>query len=383
MGLRDPASVPVGSRRGRVAATGAWLLVVLGSSVAYALARASYTHEYSAVPWKRLLALDAPLPFGHRILVPWLARPVVAAGVSPQLVFGVVEAVAFALVLGFTAAALAVWLPKRRARAAALMIGVALVLVYVVPRRWPLLYPWDGPALAVLAISLWAAVRQHYWLALVATVVGAFNRETAVLVPLFVVALSLHDSRERPVAIAWAQLMLAGFIVARLTVTMVFPDNPGPPLHFTIGGGEYRVESNLRWLAKVRNWPWLLVYLGALVPAWPVVHRRVPGPLHRVALLGAAFLIASMVVANVYEPRAWGEGVYLICVGVTVGALSPKPFSRSGSAPHRLSLPSVPQRWLAILDRYTLLALLLGFSAFVLALRAWQFLPIAQWPMPH
>lgn len=383
MGLGHPGSAAAESRRSRVAGAAVWLLVVLGSSVAYAVARASYTHEYSAVPWKRLLALEAPLPFGHRVLVPWLAQPVVAAGVSPQLVFGVVEAVAFALVLGFTAATLAVWLSKRRARAAALMIGVALVLVYVAPRRWPLLYPWDGPALAVLAVSLWAAVRRHYWLALAVTVLGAFNRETAVLVPFFVVALCVHDSRERPVAIAWAQLMLAGFIVARLIVMLLLPDNPGPPLHFTIGGGEYRVESNLRWLAKARNWPWLLVYLGVLVPVWPVVHRRVPGPLHRVALLGAAFLVASMVVANVYEPRAWGEGVYLICVAVTVGALSPKPISRCGSAARRRSLPPVPQRWLANLDRYSLVALLLGFAAFVVTLRAWRFLPVAQWPMPH
>ena len=78
-----------------------------------------------------------------------------------------------------------------------------------------------------------------------------------------------------------------------------------------------------------------------------------------------------LVVANVYEPRAWGEAVYLVGLPAAMALLGRLPADRPGRP-----------RWLVIVDRHTLTVALLGFIAFVVALREWGFLPVAQWPMP-
>jgi len=369
--------VTTDASNGGVRGNGLWWASIVVAALGYAWARAVFTHEYSAVPWKRLLAMDAPLPFGHRVLIPWLAGPFVDAGISAGWVFGVVEAVAFVVVVGFSASAATQWLSGPRARVAAAMTGAMLPLVYVLPRKWPLLYPWDGPALAVLAVGVWAATRRRYWIVLLVAVVGALNRETALLVALVVLAMAAHDPEQRPVAVAWAQLIIAAVLATRLVVAMALPDNPGPPIHWTIGGrGEYRVFSNLRYLAAPRHWPWLVVYVGLLPLAWPWVRRRVPGQLHRTALVGATFFAASMLVANVYEPRAWGESVYLVGFAVAVGACR-------GTQPHVDDTEADGPPWLRRIDQLTLVAVALGFAVFVLALDAWHFLPVAQWPMPR
>ena len=304
------------------------------------------------------------------MLVPWLVKPLVEAGRSAGSVFAIVEGISFVVVVAASAGALCRWLPLRRARVGAAVVGLVLPLVYVVPRKWPLLYPWDGPALAVLAIAVWAAVRGRFGVACATAAIGAFNRETALLVVPLLLALHAHDPTRRRAAWAWAELTLALVILARIVVGTLLPDNPGPPLHFTIGRGEYRVLSNLRWLTKPAHWGWLVVYVGVLPLAWPLLRRRIPGPLHRVALVGLAYFFAALVVANVYEPRAWGESVYLVSLAVVAGMLSP-------SAPQ-----AAAPRWLAVVDRYAAPLMLVAFVVFVALLSAHRFLPVAQWPMP-
>lgn len=351
-----------------------WWVAGLLAALGYAWLRSVYTHEYSAVPWRRLLALNAPLPFGHRVLVPWLVGPWVERGIPVRHLFAAVEALSYAAVVWLTVASTRRWLSTTRARWAGVLVGAVLPLVYVAPRHWPLHYPWDGPALVVLAAAVWASGRHRYWIAWVVATIGALNRETAILVPLIVVAVGIEDRQQRPIALAWAQLIVGSVIVVRVAVAVLLPDNPGPPLHWTIGAGEYRVFSNLRWLANVRHWPSLVVYLGVLPLAWPVVRRAVPTSLRRVAMVGVAYFVGAMLVANVYEPRAWGESVLLVSIGAAVGLLRPRRDLTSSTA-------DVP-RWLRQLDRFAVPALLLGFAAFVLALTRWSFLPVAQWPPP-
>jgi len=348
----------------------AWLAIVAVGAVVYAGLRVTFTHEYSAAPWSKLLAFEAPLPFGHRVLVPFLVRPLVDAGRSPADVFAIVEGIAFAIVLVASAAALEHWLPRRRARAGAILIGLVLPLVYVLPRKWPLLYPWDGAALAVLAIAVWAAVRRRFAVACAAAALGAFNRETALLVVPLLLAVHAHDADARRRAWAWAELTVALVIVARIAIGVLLPDNPGPPLHFTIGRGDYRLFNNLRWLAKPSHWAWFVAYVGALPLVWPLLRRRIPGPLHRVALVGLAYFVAALVVANIYEPRAWGESVYLVSLAVVAGVL--------GRAEPSVTLP----RWLARVDRWAAPLMLIALALFVAALSRYRFLPVAQWPMP-
>lgn len=359
---------------------GARATALVVAAVGLAWAHLAFTREYGPASFAKLLALQAPLPFGHRVLIPWLARPLVDAGVAVRHVFAVVDAVSIAAVLWSVPAALRTWLGARRADVLAVLLVLFFALVYVVPRRWPLFYPWDMPALAVVSLGLLAVLRRRFGLATLLTFVGALNRETAILVP--ACALAVHVDTQGPARRelwAWLRAMVGLYLVARLGVALALPDNPGPPLHFTIGKGGYRVESNLAWFRQARHLAWLPVYLGGLPLLWPAVARRVPRALHRVGLVGLAWFLASMIVANVYEPRAYGESLLLMAAAAACGLLRPRQ-DPDPAATRPGDSTSDPR--LARLDRYAAPLLFIAFGVFVWALRQWRFLPVAQWPMP-
>ena len=80
-----------------------------------------------------------------------------------------------------------------------------------------------------------------------------------------------------------------------------------------------RVVHNLRWLRDANH---VLLILGgfSLLPAlWPVVARWMPAALRRIHLALVASVGGLLIVANVYEPRAFGEPLILAYVGVAVG----------------------------------------------------------------
>ena len=70
-----------------------WVAMLALALVAaiWAWLRISLNREYGPASWQTLIELRAPLPFGHRVLVPALLRPLVDAGVSIPWAFGLSE----------------------------------------------------------------------------------------------------------------------------------------------------------------------------------------------------------------------------------------------------------------------------------------------------
>jgi hypothetical protein len=355
-------------RRDETAAARAlsWGVVVVVATV-FAVVRLQLGEEYRHAPWDALLEGTAPRPFGHRVLMPWLARGLVAAtSMSTKAAFTALEAASAAGLL----VALRAALRTRRAPGPALGLAVGGVVVVgialVVPRQWPIFYPWDTPAIAavVAAVAL-AQRRRHGWLVFLA-MVAALNRESALLIPLVLVALRISDEPDRRGLWAWVAAGIGVVVLVRVGIELVRPDNPGPPLHFTVHGG-YRVHENLAWLGDAGHVLQALAWGGWLLLVWPWRARVAGWPWRRLGAVASLWLATAMVVANVYEPRAFGETVALGWLVVVAGP------------PHAASRRTPALRWFDVVSAWGPWLLL---AAIAVSLHHWAWLPIAQWPMP-
>ncbi len=282
----------------------------------YVAMRLHFNREYEGAPWQDLVAGTAKLPFGHRVLVPQLVRPFVRAGVSIEVAFAVTEWLAcIAAISGIDAVMRRFVAPKPAQVAAAAFVGV-LSLAFLLRFRWPIFYPWDTPAIACIAWGVaWAHGRRHGPL-LVLAGLGAANRESAVLLPLITVVLHLEPAHRKE-ALRSASLQLIGVVLVRFGVAVLWPISRGGAADLRVEG-MWRLDHNLQWLADPVH---ALAILGAfsfLPGLWIVLRAQMPVALRRLELVVVPVAAGLMVVANVYEPRAWGEPVTLLYLGVAV-----------------------------------------------------------------
>src|SRR5690606_20725827 len=139
-------------------------------------------------------------------------------------------------------------------------------------------------------------------------------------------ALALHVGSSRHVLsdirrlIAPTLAMLAACAAGRVAVAVALPDNPGKALHFAIGKNTPRWLHNLEWLADPVHWLWLPMYFALLPLAWALLWPQISGPHRRLGLVALAYFAALMPVANIYEPRVYGEILVLLYIPAAVAA---------------------------------------------------------------
>jgi len=280
--------------------------------------RFAMTRQFQPASWQALVDLRAPLPFGHRVLVPLLSRPFVDAGAPVAATFAVSEFLA-TIVLLFALRGLFVrFVPPRAAVLGALGFLGVLAFPLLLAHRWPIFYPWDAWALVATVLGLWAIVSERFALATVVVAIGATNRETVIVLPIVAVLLHLDDDAKRARALAWAGLMLVAFVTARAVVAAIVPGARGAALQTWVEG-ELRVLHNLRWLAAPER---ALQWLGSIAFApllWLAGRPRIPRAIARLEWIAIAGVTALLVVANVYEPRVYGELLAFTWVGAWIG----------------------------------------------------------------
>lgn len=279
--------------------------------------RLKFNREYDGASWDALVAGTAKLPFGHRVLIPWLVRPFVDAGVSIRAAFATTEWLAAIAALSGMEAALRRFIDERFARVGGFAFAAVLALVFLLPFRWPVFYPWDTPAIACIVWGVALAHGRRHGPLVVLAILGAANRESAVLLP-FITLVLLAGSEHRREAIRSASLQLAGVVLVRLAISVLIPVTKGGVVDLHING-MWRIDHNLQWLADPLH---ALPILGAfsLLPVlWIVVRADIPLALRRLEWIIIPAMAGLMVVANLYEPRAWGEPLTLLFLGVAVG----------------------------------------------------------------
>jgi hypothetical protein len=294
------------------------LLAFVLVAAAWAVLRLAMTRQYDPASWEMLVELRAPLPFGHRVLIPLVARPFVHAGVAIGTVFVVSEGLATVALLVLVRRTLARDLPERAARLGAFGVLGALAFALLLEHRWPIFYPWDAWAMVAVVAAVDAIRRERLALATAIVVIGAYNRESVALVPLLGVALRLDRSPLRP-TIAWAILTGLAYAAARASIDWIVPEAPGARLHVWFGD-ELRLLHNLRWLADLRHQLIWWASLAFLPLAWLAVRRWIPPDLHRTHVVALFGLGGLLVVANAYEPRVYAELIVLGWCAVWTGA---------------------------------------------------------------
>ncbi|MCY1011331.1 hypothetical protein OV079_38390 [Nannocystis pusilla] len=300
---------------------GALVLLAAG----WAALRLQMNGEYKGATWAQIAEFTAPLPFGHRPLMALVAWPLRAATDWPlALVWGVCEA----------AAALGLWFALRVALRPlvgarwdmffATCFFALLAFPFLLKHKWAVFYPWDTPAMAFTAAGLALVADRRFAAATALCFVAALNRESAALIPAAALALHVgssgHVLRDIRGMIRPALAMVAAFVAARLAVALALPDNPGPALHFAIGKNTPRWLHNLEWLAEPVHWLWLPMYFALLPLAWVLLWKTISADHRRLALVALAWFAGLMLVANIYEPRVYGELLVLLYVPVAAAA---------------------------------------------------------------
>lgn len=303
-------------------------LLVLWICASYATLRLEMNREF--IPWKDLLELTAPLPFGHRVLVPILALPLYrVTGWSPKTVFTMFE---FLSALGLWAACIYVlgqWMPTTRARAFATLFLLLLPFSFLLQHRWPIFYPFDTPAMAFTALGLGLISRSRWRLALAIAALAAFNRESAVLLPFC--AVFLHSHRELRRVAAWALAMSVAILASRKAISLALPNNAGDAIWLHVDG-RLRLVNNLDWLATPNHWLLLPSYFAFLPLAWPCLWSDIPSPLRRLTWVMGGYFLCLLVTANIYEPRVFGEILILLFVPLAVSISLKLDFLTQSSA---------------------------------------------------
>ena len=296
------------------------LFALLLAAAGYAALRLAMNREFAGAPWDELLAFTAAKPFGLRVLVPLLVWPLhTLLRVPTTWVFALVETLATAGLVLAIAAALRPRLPPRWPAALAAGFLALLPIPFLLQHRWPIFYPYDTPAMAFTAGGV-ALLLAHRWRAAAALVFfAALNRESAILLPLAALALHLPVPKAslRPL-LARVLLLLASFAAARLAVGLALRDNPGAPLQLFVDEAP-RLLLNLAWLEDPGHWPLLPAYLGFVPLLWLLFAAWIPADLRRLGWVALGYLSALMWVANIDEPRVYGEPMVLLYIPAAVG----------------------------------------------------------------
>lgn len=309
----------------------AWLALLL-LAASYAALRLAMNREFDGAPWDELLRFTAAKPFGLRVLVPLLAWPLHSLLRLPTLwVFGLFETLAAAALVLATAAALRPFVPARWAAALGVLLLLLLPVPFLLQHRWPIFYPYDTPAMAFTAGAVALLLRARWRLAAALAFLAALNRESAILLPFAALALHIRPvpsdisptTTDPPAAhpsrplLARVLGLFAAVALARGVVAWVLRDNPGAPLQLLVDGSP-RLLQNLAWLEEPAHWLRLPAYLGFLPLAWALLPAWMPPPLRRLGWVALGYLGALLWVANIDEPRVYGEAIVLLYLPVGV-----------------------------------------------------------------
>ena len=302
-------------------------------------------HEFTGAPWDELLDFSAAKPFGLRVLVPLLAWPLHALLRVPTLwVFGLFELLATAALVLATAAALRPFVPPRWPAALGVLLVLLLPVAFLLQHRWPVFFPYDTPAMAFTAGGVALLLRRRWRAAALLTFLAALNRESALLLPACALALHLplrpspqpvpedlslqpaakpvpEDLSLQPASLGLLATptvaLLAAALAARALVGFLLRDNPGAPLQFFVEETP-RLLANLAWLEEPAHWLRLPAYFGWLPLAWPLLSPWMPTPLRRLGWVALAYIAALLWVANIDEPRVYGETIVLLYIPTAV-----------------------------------------------------------------
>ncbi len=300
------------------------------ASLAYAILRFKLNIEYSGATWKQLFDLAAPIPFGYRILVPILSKPLVYCGATIQQAYQFWETIFCFLLILSMYCALRIYTSKRRAASFALFFLFVLPLAFLLRFEYPIYYPHDTPAMAAIAIGSYLVLSKRWTLLWLLMIIATLNRESSIIIiGLFVVSHFRNMSRYHYRALA---AVVVAYGTTRCAVYLITLNNPKPyggSMAFHMLDGSWRIINNLSWLTG--NGLTLLSTM-AFLPVAPVILRQyIPQEMRHWHLIAFAYLSMLAFIGNLYEPRIFGEILVVLFIPSVLGLLT---YLDSDNQPH-------------------------------------------------
>jgi hypothetical protein len=291
------------------------------ASLAYAILRFKLNIEYSGATWKQLFDLAAPIPFGYRILVPILSKPLVYCGATIQQAYQFWETIFCFLLILSMYCALRIYTSKRRAASFALFFLFVLPLAFLLRFEYPIYYPHDTPAMAAIAIGSYLVLSKRWTLLWLLMIIATLNRESSIIIiGLFVVSHFRNMSRYHYRALA---AVVVAYGTTRCAVYLITINNPKPyggSMAFHMLDGSWRIINNLSWLTG--NGLTLLSTM-AFLPVAPVILRQyIPQEMRHWHLIAFAYLSMLAFIGNLYEPRIFGEILVVLFIPSVLGLLT-------------------------------------------------------------
>lgn len=338
-----------------------FLLLTLLVAVAYTLLRFELNIEYEKANLGSFYSLNAPIPFGYRVLIPLLTRPLVWTGLTVREAFFFWEFCTVTLLVLVLYQLFRESLGRKGSEVLALGFLWFLPSAFLLQFRWPLFYPYDTPAMLMTTAGLWLMIQQK-WAALIPLLfLATLNRESSLLLVLLYGVLFPDKLSIRTYLVIG--LSLCGvYVLTRAGVGILTLDNPRPygsSMAF-LYRDEWRSFNNLRWISDFRNIPILLATLGFLPVLVVCLKKHIPHDLFRVHLVALAYFGMLIFVGNLYEPRVFGE---LLVLGYVLFGLGLAGFL-SGEKPgdplpvFTTQTPILSERLLTTVNRYGWILLL-------------------------
>jgi hypothetical protein len=350
--------------------TAEFALAALLVSWCYAALRFHLNGEYSGATWEQLYQLTAPIPFGSRLLVPILSRPIVLLGFSIRDAYFFWEmAASFALAVGLRRV-FQLHVGQKCSMVVSLTFFLVLPLIFLLRFRWSVYYPYDTAAMALVTWGILATLRGMWGPLIVLVLVATLNRESSILLIMLFAAI-YADRLKLTRFIAVLAMLVVAYLAGRWLTHMITADNPMPyqgqlPL---LLDDDWRFRSNVIWMLNLGNIPLLLSTLAGLPVLVLALKRHVPPHMRRFGIVALTYFSMLLFVGNLYEPRIFGEIVVILYI---VGALATLRWIAAGDGKHiDLELPgtgNLLKPLVAGIERHAPLAIMLAAASGMLLL---------------
>jgi len=302
-----------------------YLLTVL-ISISYTCLRFTMNVEFNWATWKMLYDLTAAIPYGNRILVPLLSRPLVALGSDIRGAYMFWET-AFGILLVYGLYnVFRLYMDEKWSRIFSLLFFLFLPMAFLLQFKYHILYPNDTPAMAFTVLALFLALKERWKLLVLLVAVATLNRESSVLIPLIFAAMYADKMGTKRFLLILASLSVA-YIIVRLGIMELTRDNPHPyggEMAFTYANkNSWRVNSNIAGLINNPMKPFILLATVDFTPFFIIMLRkRIPEHIMNLALVCGVYVFMLFFIGNIFEPRILGEVLAIAYVMVCLGTFS-------------------------------------------------------------
>ena len=298
-----------------------YYLIIIILSTCYTAARFDLNTEYKNATWAQIFNLEAPIPFGYRILVPIISKPIVYFGASIKSAFMFWELISLITLFVFLKKIFLLYLNDKQAQLSSIAFIYVLPLVFLLKSKWPLYYPYDTMAITFTTISLYLLLKEK-WLPLCFVIlIATFNRESSVLVIFLFYSLffgKLPLKKFMTILIALLTLYFSSrYIIEIITTSNARPYGGSMAFYYRT---DWRFKNNLKWLLDSNNIYKLLTSLGWLPLIYLFLRNSLPLYLRRINLTVISYFLMLFFVGNLYEPRQYGEIISLLFIITALAA---------------------------------------------------------------